>query len=133
MNDWKNKWLNFMAGRYGTDNFNHFLTWSTITCYALGFFFGGRIFSKLALAFLIIAIYRTFSKDYNRRYNENQLYLKYTEKLRWRISDIKKRRAYKKTHKIFTCPKCKKKLSVPKGKGKIEISCPCGNKFQKKS
>ena len=30
--------------------------------------------------------------------------------------------------------KCKQKLRVPKGKGKVEITCPkCGNKFIKKA
>ena len=132
MNDWRNKLINFMAGRYGTDNLNRFLLWVIIICWLIGFF-GISVFSKLALAFSIIYIYRTFSKNYNQRYNENQIYLKYTVKLRWRFSELKKKHEYKKTHRIFTCPKCKKKLSVPKGKGKIEISCPCGNRFVKKT
>lgn len=38
-----------------------------------------------------------------------------------------------KTHKILRCPGCGEKLRVPKGAGKINISCPhCGTKFVKK-
>lgn len=36
----------------------------------------------------------------------------------------------RKTHRIFMCKACGKKVRVPKGKGKIEITCPsCGNKM----
>lgn len=132
MTDWRNKLINFMAGRYGMDPLNKFLMWAIIVFWFFGFF-GFRICSKLALAFFIIYIYRFLSKNYNQRYNENQIYLKYTEKLKWRKSQLKKKHEYGKTHRIFKCPNCKKKLSVPKGKGKIEISCPCGNKFVKKT
>ncbi len=33
-------------------------------------------------------------------------------------------------YNYFTCPKCRRALRVPKGKGKIQITCPkCGEKF----
>lgn len=39
-----------------------------------------------------------------------------------------------KEHKYFKCPKCKARLRVPKGRGRITVTCPrCGNKFDKKS
>lgn len=133
MNDWRNKLINFMVGRYGMDNLNKFIWWSGIALWLFGFILGIGVLSKLALAFFIIYVYRMLSKNYNQRYNENQLYLKHTEKFRHRLSELKKKHEYKKTHKIYKCPKCKKSLSVPKGKGKIEISCPCGHKFRKKT
>ena len=45
MNDWRNKLINFMAGRYGTDNLNRFLLWVIIICWLIGFF-GISVFSK---------------------------------------------------------------------------------------
>jgi len=39
-----------------------------------------------------------------------------------------------KTHKHFTCPNCKATLRLPKGKGKIMITCPkCRKEFTKKT
>ena len=33
-------------------------------------------------------------------------------------------------YNYYTCPKCRCALRVPKGKGKIQITCPkCGEKF----
>lgn len=132
MNDFKAKLIRFMSGRYGTDQLNKFLFKIIIVCFILNFF-GLRIFSKISLVLVIFYIFRSLSKDYNRRYAENQAYLKLSDKFTWKFSNLKKDLEYRKTHKIFKCNKCKKKLSVPKGKGKIEVSCPCGNKIRKKS
>ncbi len=32
-------------------------------------------------------------------------------------------------HRYCRCPQCSRMLRVPRGKGKIEISCPCGRTF----
>jgi len=34
-------------------------------------------------------------------------------------------------YRVINCPSCKGRLRVPKGKGKIKITCPkCSNSFQ---
>ena len=39
-----------------------------------------------------------------------------------------------KEHKYYLCPSCKQIVRVPKGRGKITITCPtCKNRFDKKS
>ncbi len=36
--------------------------------------------------------------------------------------------------KVMSCPSCQKKLAVPRGKGKIKITCPhCSHKFETES
>lgn len=46
----------------------------------------------------------------------------------------KARKEDMKTHSYFKCPKCNAELRVPKGKGKIRITCPkCGEQFVEKS
>lgn len=46
-----------------------------------------------------------------------------------------KQHAQERKHfKFFKCPACHQKIRVPKGKGRIEITCPrCGEKFVKKT
>ena len=37
-------------------------------------------------------------------------------------------------HRYFTCPRCHQTVRVPRGKGKIAITCPkCKEKFTKKT
>ena len=132
MNDFRMKFYQFMQGRYGNDDFKKGIFALIIVFVILGIF-GVPYSSRLALVLLILYYFRTFSKNYNKRYEENQKYLKMTEGIRFWWQQTKKQMAYRKTHRIFRCKKCKKKLSVPKGKGKIEISCPCGNHFVKKT
>ena len=37
-------------------------------------------------------------------------------------------------HRYFDCPKCRQLVRVPRGKGKIAITCPrCREKFVKKT
>lgn len=130
--NFKMKFLQFMSGRYGNDQLNKFIFALIVVCFILSLF-GVSVVSKISLALIIIYIYRAFSRNYNQRYHENQIYLKHSEKIRWKYQNLKKSIAYRKTHKIFKCSNCHKKLSVPKGKGKIEVSCPCGNKMVKRT
>ncbi len=45
-----------------------------------------------------------------------------------------KAQAADKDHKYFFCPKCGQSVRVPKGAGKIRVTCPkCGEKFEKKA
>jgi ribosomal protein L37AE/L43A len=69
-----------------------------------------------------IAIFRTLSRNTYKRYQENRKFLA----LQQRIKD--------RDHRYFSCPRCKQTVRVPRGKGKIAISCPkCKEKFIKKT
>lgn len=132
MGNFRYKLMQFMQGRYGIDKLNKFLAGAFFVCWLLGIFIH-RGFSKISFLLMLIYIFRMLSRNYNQRYRENQIYMKYSEGLRYKFADLKKNAEYRKTHKIFKCPVCKKKLSIPKGKGTLEVSCPCGNKIRKKS
>ena len=118
-----------------------------------------RLLYMLAVLILIYVYCRMFSRNINARYRENQKFLQFTAKFRrnggpgnasyggaygggqygntansgsagW---GRKAKPAKDRDHKIFKCPVCDEKLRVPKGAGKISITCPhCGEKFIKK-
>lgn len=129
----KNKLANFMQGRYGNDRFNQFLMIAAIVSLVISFL-GGSVFWMIALLLMIYTYYRMFSRQIYKRSAENQWYLKKEMKVRAFFQQKKKEMNIRKTHHIYRCPNCKQKIRVPKGKGKIEISCQkCAAKFIRKS
>lgn len=125
----KIKWYiqKFMIGRNGRDELQMVVLYGSFFLYALASVFeklipvsGLKVIGWLGIFY---SIYRFCSKDVYRRREENRKFLQELEFLKLRIS-------VRKTHKIYKCKGCGRKIRVPKGKGKIEISCPlCGNKF----
>ena len=50
------------------------------------------------------------------------------------FGQLQQRFALRKTYRYFSCPHCRQQVRVPKGRGKISITCPkCGTQFIKKS
>lgn len=134
MNNFKYKLYQFMSGRYGTDQLSTFLLLFSLFLLLLNMFvFQNMIFSTLIWVVLIFNVYRTYSKNIYKRRNENDVFLQITSPIRKRISVIKKQ-SKDKQHKYFICPSCKQLVRVPRGKGKISITCPsCKHSFDKKS
>lgn len=135
-------WLQkFMMGRYGVDQMNIGVLIFSMVCTFTASLIRWLPLSILGTALLAYGVFRMFSRNVSARSKENQKFLVFWNKVKgiwYKIKDWfsgKKRRfADRKTHCYFSCPKCKRKLRVPKGKGKIEISCPiCGTKFIKKT
>lgn len=123
----------FMAGRYGNDQLNLALM---ISGCVLTFFlslFDIAYVRYLGLLPYILAAVRMLSKDITRRQQENLKFLKISAP--WRQFIIKKVRQFQdKDHRYYQCPQCHQTLRVPKGRGKIKISCPfCNKEFVKKT
>jgi len=125
----KEKIQQFMAGRYGADQLSRFLMGCGIATLLLYMLLGGTIWYYLTVLLLIWNYFRAMSRNYNKRYQENLKFLQIKNQLFGRF-----RKGYQrdKTHKIYSCPSCKQKVRVPKGKGKISITCPkCHAEFIK--
>ena len=83
---------------------------------------------------LIYTYFRMLSRNISRRYNENQIYLKYRYKVIAKFNGFKARMRDRKTHRVFKCPGCSQKIRVPRGKGRISIKCPkCRIEFIKRT
>ncbi len=129
----REKIARFMYGRYGMDQFGRFLMSAVMIFFILSIF-GPNICYTLAVVLMVYAYFRVFSKQIYKRSAENQKYLQYEWKVKGWFG--KKKREFKqlKTHHIYKCPNCKQKIRVPRGRGKIAITCKkCGNEFIKKS
>lgn len=130
----KDKIYRFMRSRYGNDQLSSFLTWTGIIFILIDLFAGIGVFYALGLIMFIYGYIRVFSKKYEKRAAENKWFLEHTSGIRNIFKRRKKSKEAGKDYKIFTCSKCEQMIRVPKGKGKIEITCPkCGNTFIKKT
>jgi len=124
----------FMAGRYGTDQLNFALLIVSLAGSLIGSLTGLGIVTLMADALLIVMFYRMLSKDRYRRAHENQVYLEKTYGARKAASEWMNRVKNGKKYRYFVCPKCKKRLRVPRGVGNVTITCKdCGTKFDKKA
>lgn len=135
----KDKFLKFMNGRYGFDQLYRFLLLSGVVCLLLSTLladapFFASLFHTVSLLLLVWAIYRVLSHNVEKRYLENLHYLEQLGFLRQQMTLHKERFHQRKDYKFFVCPACKTNLRVPKGKGKVYITCSkCGNRFQGKT
>ena len=114
----------FMMGRYGTDKLNMAILGAGIACTFLSMLMPFAVIKLLLTAisylFMILAIFRSLSRNIYKRYEENRRFLMLAQ----RFKD--------KEHRYYSCPRCRQQVRVPKGKGKISITCPkCGEKFIK--
>lgn len=115
----------FMEGRYGHDRLNMtMLVVGCVLCLVQMFLPAGIgfVLTILSEALLILSLLRCFSRNTYKRYNENRKFLLMVDRIKDR------------THRYYTCPKCRQTVRVPRGKGKIAITCPkCREKFIKKT
>lgn len=130
----RRRFSDFMLGRYGPDQLYFALFVIAILLGLLSSITRFYILSLLSYLVLIFAIYRFFSRNIVKRRAENDVFLRYWGPVRYSFRRFKERLKSRKTHKFFKCPNCKNVLRVPKGKGKIQITCPrCGERFERKS
>lgn len=134
----KEKFMRFMQGRYGVDQFSKSMLIAGLVVILLSSFFtrtgAGTLFYFLGWVLIIYCYFRIFSRNISKRYAENQAYLAKTYKIRVFFQRQKNSLNQRKVYHIYKCPGCKQKIRIPRGKGKIEIRCPkCGTTFIKKS
>ena len=135
----REKFMRFMQGRYGVDAFARFTMGVALVLIILSVFFGSRsrtgaFLDTLGLLVILYTYYRMLSRDIQKRYAENQKYLSITAGIRQKFNREKNIMQQRKEYHIYSCPNCKQKIRIPRGKGKIEIDCPkCHTKFVKRS
>lgn len=129
----RNWFSRFMYGRYGSDSLNRTLSGVSLALLILAMF-GLRPLYWIALLLLFICYFRMFSYNREKRYAENIAYCKAVQQFRTQLSRRKKRFSERKIYCYYRCPRCRQELRVPRGRGRIEITCPkCRAQFVKKS
>lgn len=144
--DYNDRKKQFLTGRYGPDILNTALS---VISFALliaalivtsvsrstGAWIAGGILFALAAASVGFAIFRMFSRNLSARRKEYEWFRRvFAAPFTRKKNEMKTRTAQSATHRFFKCPGCRQTVRVPKGKGKIRITCPkCGKVFERKS
>lgn len=120
------KLRSFMSGRYGMDRLNMVILCAGLIASVLSALIQKASFAWLAwlvsYGLMIWAIFRSLSRNINKRYQENRRFCLMLD----RIKDRKNR--------YFICPRCHQTVRVPRHKGKIAITCPkCKERFERRT
>lgn len=117
MDKLRQKLESFMIGRNGADSLSQALVAAGLVMYVIYLFTGKYAVNWFSTACLLYALFRMLSRNTTARSKENAVFLRYVQyiKTKWQC---------RKTHKVFLCKKCGRIIRVPKGKGRIEVTCP---------
>ena len=130
----REKFRQFMIGRYGTDGLNQFLSIASIVLLLISLLTRFSLFTWLGLVLLVLCYYRSLSRNISKRTEENYQYYALKDRVDRKFRGLKDQWANRKLYHYYRCPKCRQKLRVPRGRGRIQISCTrWGTQFIKKS
>lgn len=130
----KNGVSRFMYGRNGVDQMGLGLLWCAVGLDLVNWFVRSEgvhgVIAMASTVLLVWEVFRLFSKNLYARRRENEWFLaRVWRPLRDRLSRVRD-----KEHRYFSCPNCHTVCRVPRGKGKIIITCPkCGGEIHGKS
>lgn len=134
MSGFKQRMARFMYGRYGNDQLSRLYLSLAMACLIMNLFTHLAVFYAAGLMLLGYGMYRSFSKDIAKMSAQNQKYLNWRYQRAVKLNHVKQHWAQRKDYCFFRCPSCKQKVRVPRGRGKIAITCPkCSVEFIKKS
>ena len=129
----------FMYGRNGTDA----LGVTALVAYLVFSILANILYGVSETAYILLVLeayiclcyyfFRFLSRNVLKRRAENAAFKRFFAKIKTRVSGFVTR-VKDKEHKYYKCKKCKAVLRVPRGRGKIVITCPkCRNKFDAKT
>lgn len=126
-----------MYGRYGNDELGRFMLIAAMICCIASLFlkngFGAVLY--YASIFLIIFVYiRMFSRNIQKRYQENIRFINKKNAIKKKYNTEKSIFSQRRYYHFYRCPRCRQRIRIPRGKGRIEIRCPkCNERFIKNS
>lgn len=131
---WKYKMAQWMMGRYGIDQLTQALMIAGCAVVLVNFSAHSGVLSTIALLLMGWGLFRCYSRNIAARAKELAKYqeLMVKPKAWWRLTN--KKWVNRKTTLYFKCKGCGSVLNVPKGKGKLRVTCPkCGTQAEKHS
>ena len=123
----------FLAGRHGVDQLSIVLFIAYVAVGVISQIFGITLLYYLSFAIFGYALFRMLSRNHSRRTAENTRFLygwyNFKNGFKYKWQQIRERKDYR----YLKCPHCNQTVRVPRGKGKVAITCPkCKTRFVRK-
>ena len=127
----REKFRQFMMGRYGMDSLGYFMCITYLVIAFLNLFFVSRLLYFINLVLIAIFVFRFLSGNTTKRYNENLKFQQIKGKVNGLFSKSKSRAEQNKDYCFKRCPNCGKTLRLPRKRGRHGTRCPvCGCSFK---
>ncbi|MCD8221254.1 MAG: hypothetical protein LUD07_03475 [Clostridiales bacterium] len=126
-------WMQGRYGQYGSDQLSDHLTRAGMILMILSIFRPLRMLYGIAFVLVFYSVFRLCSKNFRARQRELYHYERLMQKPRGYVKLWKLRIKERDTSRFYRC-KCGAIIRVPKGRGKIEITCrKCGKRMIKRT
>ena len=124
----------FMIGRHGADEFSLALLIGGLIVSVVGSLFGLPALSLLSTAAYVYSLFRMFSRNVEKRYQENAKFVAFWKKTTSECSQFFTRLKNIRKYKYFRCPECKARIRLPRKVGEVTVTCgKCKHQFKQKA
>jgi len=122
------------SGNLAFDDLSLFLISIALAFSIITTLFGFIRWIFLAWVLLILAYWRSYSKNRLQRFKENQRFIKHYYPISSGFQNFARRFMPKEHHLYFKCRSCTQLLRIPKKTDHIKVTCPkCNYSFIKKT
>jgi hypothetical protein len=131
MKKFRNVLIRFMAGRYGIDQLYYAGLVLALGLIMINLAVNSTILMIVSNGLLLLMVLRGFSRNVDRRRQENERFLKIWNPVKKEGRIFGRRFKEARVHRYRKCPYCKKTLQLPVKKGKHPVKCPvCHETFE---
>lgn len=132
--DWQRKLAEWLRGRQGPDDLAIFSTNLAVVILLVNIFARVSWLGWVALALVVYAMFRIQSRNLGARARENERFLHALGPARPWLQNPAAAWRELRTYKHVRCTSCRQKVRVPRGKGRLRVTCPsCHTKFEVRS
>jgi len=130
----KSGFRRFMTGRRGGDELSFAMLIAGLIVSLLSSIFGSTLLYFAGMILYILSVFRMFSRNLTKRYEENVKYVAWRQKTRTAASQSIIRLKNMRKYKYFKCPECGALLKLPRKVGEVTVTCgKCRHQFKKKA
>lgn len=129
----KNKISGFFSGRNGPDALARTQLLIGVICMPASYLLTGKlnnypsfILEILSMTLIIMSMVRTMSRNLYLRQTQNARFTGFFSGIKSGLQIRREHFKQRRDWKFFRCPQCGAWLRVPRGKGRLHITCKCG-------